>query len=537
VTYIFTGAQLAGLTAPAGWTVIDATTWTDTVMLNGGLVPRSLATPPLPAGGYQFQASYSGDGNYTRATSAVEPLTVSAASPMISTTPNPTTVTLGGRLQDVANLTGGFAPTGSITFNLYAPGVNPTVGPGAYTETVTGVNGNGTYHTTVGFVPNATGTWHWVATYNGDSNNNSASSGPLDEPVTIPQQADLVVTKMVDNSAPPVGMVVHFTVLVRNNGPDTATNVVLGDQLPPGLTFVGASPSQGSYDPTTGLWFVGTLAPGATATLVIAALVTVSPLVNSAGVAHSDQFDPDLSNNTDTAAVIPPSLPDLLPTIVGKLDLLGSNLVGGTPDLLPDALFINGLYHDVLGRVADQAGLDGWVMALQSGATRQAVASAFWQSPEHRGMQVDEFYLGLLHRPADAAGRAGWVSRLLAGASETQVEAGFLTSAEYLAQHQGAPLYLTGLYADVLRRAPAPAELAGWAQVLQAGGTQAVVVGLLTSPEGATDAVQTLYRQALRRPADPVGLASFAPLLQAGAPLEAVADAVFGSPEYFNLPH
>ena len=78
---------------------------------------------------------------------------------------------LGGTLQDAADLTGGLDPTGSITFRLYAPGVDPAVGPATYTEIVTGVNGDGNYHTTVGFAPNATGVWHWRATYNGDSNN------------------------------------------------------------------------------------------------------------------------------------------------------------------------------------------------------------------------------------------------------------------------------------------------------------------------------------------------------------------------------
>jgi hypothetical protein len=34
-----------------------------------------------------------------------------------------------------------------------------------------------------------------------------------------------------------------------------------------------------------------------------------------------------------------------------------------------------------------------------------------------------------------------------------------------------------------------------------------------------------------------MGLALFAPLLQAGAPLEVVADNLFASPEYYNLPH
>src|SRR5262249_30365637 len=156
VTYIFTGPRLANLTPPNGWTVIDSTTWADTVTLTGGLVPKSASTPPLPAGSYQFQALYSGDANYTKATSDTEPLRVGAASPMITTTPSPSTALLGATLQDLADLTGGDAPTGSITFRLYAPGGDPTVGPATYTESAGG-NGHGTYHTTLGFAAKWTG--------------------------------------------------------------------------------------------------------------------------------------------------------------------------------------------------------------------------------------------------------------------------------------------------------------------------------------------------------------------------------------------
>src|SRR5205823_2673254 len=173
---------------------------------------------------------------------------------------------------DVANLTGGLDPTGSIAFRLFAPGVDPTVGPATYTETVA-VSGNGTYHTTVGFAANAAGTWHWVATYNGDLNNNAASNPTLDEPVTIPQPADLEVTKTVKPPVVAVGRTVVFTIRVVNHGPGTATGVVLSEVLPPGLVFVSASASQGAYDPATKTWSVGTLASGAGATLQIVARV------------------------------------------------------------------------------------------------------------------------------------------------------------------------------------------------------------------------------------------------------------------------
>ncbi len=88
VTYTFTGTNgtsLAGL-IPTGWTVVNSTTWTDTVTLNSGSVPNSAATPPLPAGSYQFEASYSGNGNYAASPlSAPEPLTIINVHPNLPT--------------------------------------------------------------------------------------------------------------------------------------------------------------------------------------------------------------------------------------------------------------------------------------------------------------------------------------------------------------------------------------------------------------------------------------------------------------------
>ncbi len=157
----------------------------------------TLPTSGTVTGSYQWDATYSGDTNNNTASdnnAVTEQVTVSAASPTIITTPSPTTAPVGVTLQDSADLSGGYHPTGTITFRLYAPGVNPAVGPVTYTETVTGVNGNGVYHTSVGFASNATGVWHWVATYEGDSNNGSESSGPLDEPVAVPAAGTTLTT-------------------------------------------------------------------------------------------------------------------------------------------------------------------------------------------------------------------------------------------------------------------------------------------------------------------------------------------------------
>jgi uncharacterized repeat protein (TIGR01451 family) len=133
-----------------------------------------------------------------------------------------------------------------------------------------------------------------------DPTNNTAG-------VTVtPQQADLVLTKRVDNPTPAVGGTVTFTVTVTDNGPRQATNVQVTDLLPAGLTFVSATASQGSYSSASGLWFVGSVAAGTTKTLqVVASVASPDAQTNTASIAHADQFDPNTSNNSASATVTP----------------------------------------------------------------------------------------------------------------------------------------------------------------------------------------------------------------------------------------
>ena len=94
--------------------------------------------------------------------------------------------------------------------------------------------------------------------------------------------ADLTLTKTVNNTAPNLGQSVNFTVKVNNTESrwwvvtKTAYNVRITDKLPANLTYVSHSASPGtSYNPTTGLWDVGTLNVDAAATLNITAIVNV----------------------------------------------------------------------------------------------------------------------------------------------------------------------------------------------------------------------------------------------------------------------
>jgi uncharacterized repeat protein (TIGR01451 family) len=121
--------------------------------------------------------------------------------------------------------------------------------------------------------------------------------------LTLPPGADLAVTKMVTPAAPAFGTPATFTLVVRNLGPGLATGVVLHDPLPAGLTFLGATASQGVYNPASGVWTVGNLGAGGMAVLqIVVRMDTVLPVVNTA-VVTSASFDPNLSNNLASALV------------------------------------------------------------------------------------------------------------------------------------------------------------------------------------------------------------------------------------------
>jgi hypothetical protein len=154
--------------------------FTDTVPLVGGLSTSDPYVATAPGTDY-WMAIYNGDSNNNAVSSgtALEPVTVTPPL-FISTMQQPATTTVGGTISDEVTVTGGNNPTGTTTFNLYN---NPTAaGTPLFTDTVPLVGGSATSDP---YMATAAGTDYWVATYNGDSNNNAVSSSPALEPVVI----------------------------------------------------------------------------------------------------------------------------------------------------------------------------------------------------------------------------------------------------------------------------------------------------------------------------------------------------------------
>ncbi|MEN6330126.1 MAG: Ig-like domain-containing protein [Methanobacteriaceae archaeon] len=115
--------------------------------------------------------------------------------------------------------------------------------------------------------------------------------------------ADLAITKSVDNPRPMVKDTVVFTLIVNNQGPDTAVDVNVTDKLPAGVSFVSYQANYGSYDSESGLWTIGTLPNGASAVMTITAVAEQSGLVLNEAKVTSLVWDPNLVDNTAFAAM------------------------------------------------------------------------------------------------------------------------------------------------------------------------------------------------------------------------------------------
>ena len=107
-----------------------------------------------------------------------------------------------------------------------------------------------------------------------------------------------VKTLLSGDATPDEGDTVTFQIEVTNNGGDAATGVFLNDFLPPGLTATAnnGTVSQGSYSGASGIFGIGDIAVGQSATLILEGTVDVgqggNTIQNITTAATGDQVDP-----------------------------------------------------------------------------------------------------------------------------------------------------------------------------------------------------------------------------------------------------
>lgn len=113
--------------------------------------------------------------------------------------------------------------------------------------------------------------------------------------------ADLSLTKTVSSATPASGGAISYTLTVRNAASPslTATGVTVLDAMPAGFSYTGVT-GAGSYNSGTGVWTVGSLAPGATASITISGTVSASSgatIINTAEITASSLPDIDSTPN------------------------------------------------------------------------------------------------------------------------------------------------------------------------------------------------------------------------------------------------
>ncbi len=126
------------------------------------------------------------------------------------------------------------------------------------------------------------------------TNNHDQSS------VIVPPTSDLEVKKMVNNSLPNYNDLVEWTIVVKNNGPDTAHGVVAKDILPKSLIWIN---NDGNYDHVTGIWNVGTLNVNQESRLKIICRVNATGVITNNVSVSGHEVDYDLSNNNDSGII------------------------------------------------------------------------------------------------------------------------------------------------------------------------------------------------------------------------------------------
>jgi len=124
----------------------------------------------------------------------------------------------------------------------------------------------------------------------------TAQSAPLYVEVT--PCGDLSVTKQVTSIT---GNQAVFVITASNLGSAQDDGVAVIDVLPSGYTFISATPSAGTYNNVNGLWDIGTLMAGASATLTVNVTINATGnFINTAAISGSTA-DTDTTNNTAQA--------------------------------------------------------------------------------------------------------------------------------------------------------------------------------------------------------------------------------------------
>jgi len=151
---------------------------------------------------------------------------------------------------------------------------------------------------------NASGDYTNTATASANENDPTPGNDEDDATVTPGNEdpeSDLSLSKTVDNNKPVAGDEIQFTIIVTNNGPDAAENVIVTDILPDGYSLVNTVVSEGEWNEPE--WMINILENGDSENLVMTVRVEAQGEYENTASVESESFDPDSFNNSDKETI------------------------------------------------------------------------------------------------------------------------------------------------------------------------------------------------------------------------------------------
>ena len=125
--------------------------------------------------------------------------------------------------------------------------------------------------------------------------------------------ADISLTQYASDYNPNYLKTVTLSIVVNNNGPDTAQNVIVQDNINQNLLKYISDDGNGAYNYQTGIWNVGNLDNGASTTLniVLQIIASNTNIENSAYYLSSTTFDNNSTNDQADINLIVPAFADI----------------------------------------------------------------------------------------------------------------------------------------------------------------------------------------------------------------------------------
>ena len=211
-------------------------------------------------------------------------------------------------------------------------------------------------------------------------------------------------------------------------------------------------------------------------------------------------------------------------------------------------IFARDCYGDFLRRVIDEAGAAYFADQIENHGMSYGACAAFFLTTAEFEVYVApivRLYRAYLDRSPDDAGLDAWVNAVKAGVPMSLITYGFAHAPEFIAHHGDVyntatnPEFITWLYNAVLKRTPAPAEVAAWQPALDNAWMtrEEMMVAFSQSAEYIAAQNNTVHCTMavlglLDRPGSEVEIAWLVGAMGGGATLTEVCEALTATQEY-----